>query len=63
MYISRGSKLDLLAQSFTGANSLIISGGLPLSIAVRIFFSCSVQGIEIVSTSKVDLELNSSDAL
>ena len=36
-----GSNEDLLAQDFKGANSLITSGGSPLRMEVRIFFSCS----------------------
>ena len=48
-----GSNEDLLAQDFKGANSLITSGGSPLRMEVRIFFSCSVQGMDIVLKSKL----------
>ena len=40
-------------KDFKGANSLITSGGSPLRIEVRIFFSCSVQGMDIVLKSKL----------
>ena len=57
MYLLSGNKDDLLAQDFKGANSLITSGGSPLRMEVRIFFSCSVQGMDIVLKSKLEFLL------
>ena len=51
----------LLAHVFSGENWLIISGGFPLNIAVKVFLSYSVHGTETVSTLKSEILLNKSE--